>query len=270
MEISVKNIKKSFGEHDVLKGISFDVSEGESFVIIGGSGSGKSTLLNIISGILEPSSGSIEYDGTDITSLDEEGMNKLRTEWGFCFQNGALFGSMTVRENVALPIRKHTELADSVIDNMVKIKLDMVGLTGFADLNPSELSGGMVKRAALARALALDPQVLFCDEPGSGLDPVMSAAIDQLIIDLTDKTDISTILVTHSMNSAFAVADRMILLHEGTVMAKGTPEDIRDSSDPLVNQFVEGKPDGPIPLRQNREQFIREMLGEERTSETTS
>lgn len=267
MNIEVRNVKKQFGDHVVLDGISYEVNVGESLVIIGGSGSGKSTLMNVTSGILEPTAGSVLYDGEDITKMNEDEMDELRKEWGFCFQDGALFGSKTVFDNVALPIREHTDLAEEVIENMVKIKLDMVGLTGFGDLYPSELSGGMIKRAALARALALDPEVLFCDEPASGLDPIMSAAINQLILDLTGKTDITSLMVTHSMESAFTVADRIIFLHEGEIKAEGTPEDIKGHSDGMVQQFVQGNPDGPIPLRQNREQFIREMLGQKREEE---
>jgi len=268
MEIKVSNIEKHFGDHEVLQGITTNVPEGETLAIIGGSGSGKSTLLNIISGNLQPTSGFIKFNGTDITDLSESKLNRFRRNWGFCFQSGALFGSKTVGENVALPIVEHTDLAPEVIEKMVKIKLDMVGLTGFEDLYPSEISGGMVKRASLARALALDPDVLFCDEPSSGLDPVMSAEIDNLILDLTNKTDITAVIVTHDMESAFTVGDRVLLLNEGTVAIEGTPEDIRSSGDPLVRQFVERRAQGPMSMRQNREQFLREMAGEPYQPET--
>lgn len=261
MKITVDDVTKHFGEHRVLQGISTEVPDGETLAIIGGSGSGKSTLLNIISGNLSPTSGTVCFDDTDITSLDKQALNDLRKQWGFCFQSGALFGSLTVGENVALPIREHTDLAGEVIEKMVKIKLDMVGLTGFGDLYPSEISGGMVKRAALARALAMDPEVLFCDEPSSGLDPVMSAEIDELILNLTNKTNITAVIVTHEMESAFTVADHVLLLNEGTIAAEGPPEQIKNSDDPLVRQFIDREAEGPMSMRGNREQFVREMKG---------
>ena len=267
MSIVVEDVHKQFGEHEVLQGISLEVKMGETLVIIGPSGCGKSTLMNVISGILEPTEGSVHHAGKDITKITGDKMDELRKKWGFCFQSGALFGSKTVWENVALPIYEHTDLDEDVIDNMVKIKLDMVGMTGYEQLYPSELSGGMIKRVALARALALDPQVLFCDEPSSGLDPIMTAAINQLILDLTGKTDITTVLVTHKMETAFTVGDRIVLLNDGEIMAEGTPEQIRSETDPLVVQFIEGQADGPIPLRQNRDQFVREMLGDQPTAE---
>ncbi|OGH59157.1 MAG: ABC transporter ATP-binding protein [Candidatus Lindowbacteria bacterium RIFCSPLOWO2_12_FULL_62_27] len=260
MDIAVEGIEQRYGPRAVLRGVSFKVAPGETMVIMGGSGCGKSTLLRVLSGIEKPSAGRVLYNGQDIVRMTEEDLDRLRKRWGFCFQGGALFGSLTVGENVAFPIHEHTTLGGKVVDIMVKMKLDMVGLTGFGDLYPSQISGGMAKRVALARAMALDPEVLFMDEPSAGLDPVMSAAIDQLILDLAKKTKITTILVTHEMKSAFAVADRMILLHEGVVVADGRPADMRESLDPLIRQFIDGLPDGPIPLRRNRDEYVRSML----------
>lgn len=262
MHIVVQGVEQRYDSRAVLRGVNFEVKPGETMVIMGGSGCGKSTLLRILSGIERPTSGSVCYDGQDITKMTEPEMDKLRMRWGFCFQGGALFGSLTVGENVAYPIREHhSTLDEKVIDIMVKMKLDMVGLTGFGDLYPSQISGGMAKRVALARAMALDPGVLFCDEPSAGLDPVMSAAIDQLILDLTRKARVTTILVTHEMKSAFTVGDRMTLLHEGVVVAEGTPDVIRGSKDPLVRQFIDGLADGPIPLRRHRDEYLKSMTG---------
>ncbi len=261
MRIIVENVEKQYGPRYVLRGVNFNVEPGETLVIMGGSGCGKSTLLRVLCGIEKPTAGAVTYNGEDIVTLSEGGMDRLRKRWGFCFQGGALFGSMTVGENVAYPIREHALLDEKVIDIMVKMKLDMVGLTGFGDLYPSQISGGMVKRVALARAMALDPEVLFMDEPSAGLDPVMSAAIDQLILDLTKKTKITTILVTHEMKSAFSVADRMVLLHGGVVVAEGKPETFRTTADPLIRQFIDGLADGPIPLRRNRDEYLKSMIG---------
>jgi phospholipid/cholesterol/gamma-HCH transport system ATP-binding protein len=259
MRIDIEGVEQRYGPRYVLRGVNFSVEPGETLVIMGGSGCGKSTLLRILSGIEKPTAGAVKYDGRDIAQMSESEMDPLRKRWGFCFQGGALFGSLTVGENVAYPIREHGNLGDKVIDIMVKMKLDMVGLTGFGDLYPSQISGGMVKRVALARAMALDPEVLFMDEPSAGLDPVMSAAIDRLMLDLTKKTKITTILVTHEMKSAFTVADRMILLHEGVVVAAGKAELFRTSTDPLIRQFIDGQADGPIPLRRNRDEYVRSM-----------
>lgn len=262
MEITVEGVEQRYGSRYVLRGVNFKVKTGETLVIMGGSGCGKSTLLRVLSGIERPTVGKVRYNGEDIIAMTDSELDRLRKRWGFCFQGGALFGSQTVGENVAYPIQEHANLGDKVVDIMVKMKLDMVGLTGFGDLHPSQISGGMVKRVALARAMALDPEVLFMDEPSAGLDPIMSAAIDQLILDLTKKTKITTILVTHEMKSAFTVADRMILLHEGVVVAEGTPADMKASKEPLVRQFVDGLPDGPIPLRRNRDEYLRSMTGQ--------
>lgn len=260
MNIAVEGVEQRYGPRYVLRGVNFKVEQGETLVIMGGSGCGKSTLLRVLSGIERPTAGKVSYNGQDIVSMPESELDTLRKRWGFCFQGGALFGSQTVGENVAYPIREHTDLGEKVVDIMVKMKLDMVGLTGFADLHPSQISGGMAKRVALARAMALDPEVLFMDEPSAGLDPIMSAAIDQLILDLTKKTKITTILVTHEMKSAFTVADRMILLHEGVVVAEGKPAEMRATKDPLIRQFIDGLPDGPIPLRRNRDEYVRNMM----------
>lgn len=259
--ISVRNLSKSFGDRLVLRKIDLDVYKGERLVIVGGSGCGKSTLLRCLISVHEPDSGSIKFFGTEIVGLQEEGkMDEIRKRFGVLFQNGALYNSLTVGENVALPMREHTDLAESVIEIMVKVKLELVGLRDFNELMPSELSGGMQKRVALARAIALDPEVLFYDEPTSGLDPVMTAVIDQLIIDLSKKMGITSAVVTHDMNSAYRVADRIIMLYRGEIIAEGTPEETKNTKNELVRQFVHGLADGPIPLRVSSKDFYEDLL----------
>lgn len=259
--ISVRNIRKSFNGRIVLKDINLDVYKGEKVIIIGGSGCGKSTLLRCLIGVHEPDSGSIKFFGTETVGLkDENKMNEIRKRFGILFQNGALYNSLTVGENVALPIREHTNLAESVIDIMVKVKLELVGLRDFNNLMPSQISGGMQKRVALARAIALDPEVLFYDEPTSGLDPIMTAVIDELVIELNKKMGISSVVVTHDMKSASRIADRIIMLYKGEVIAEGKPEDIMNSQNKFVQQFIQGLADGPIPLRVSSKDFYEDLL----------
>jgi phospholipid/cholesterol/gamma-HCH transport system ATP-binding protein len=215
-------------------------------VILGGSGSGKSTLLRLMIG-------GLRYDGGDIVGWDKSlgkmsdaELAEYRKSVGVLFQSGALYNSMTVAENVALPLREHTDLPDETIDIIVTIKLQQVGLREHADKMPSQLSGGMKKRAGLARAMALDPKILFYDEPSAGLDPVTSAQIDQLIIDLNKKLGVTSVVVTHEMDSAFRIADRMVLLNRGKFIVSGTPEELKNSTDPLVRQFIYGLTEGPL------------------------
>jgi len=258
--IAVRNLVKKFNDLVVLDDLNFHVNKGEILVIMGGSGCGKSTLLRLLIGAMRPTSGRIEMLGTDLTRLDTEGLDALRRKIGILFQSGALFNSLTVGENIALPLKEHTELSEDVIGIMVKMKLEMVGLRDFEHLKPSEISGGMKKRVGLARAMALDPQIMFYDEPSAGLDPIASAMIDELMMDLNKKTGVTSIVVTHDMGSAFKIADRMILLFRGRAVAEGTPAEIRSSGDPLVRQFINGLADGPIPLRVSVKDYAEDLL----------
>ena len=247
--VEVSGVRLSFEDRRILDGVDLRVMAGERMVILGSSGCGKSTLLRVMLGAYRPDEGRVSVFGRDITVMAEEELNEMRRRWGAVFQGGALYNSMTVGENVALPLRENTQLDDSIIAIMVRMKLDLVGLSDFEDLKPAQISGGMAKRVSLARAIALDPEILFFDEPTTGLDPVTGGGIMRLINDLTVKTGATGVIVTQDMNCAFTCADRIALLHGGRVHAVGTPGEIRDSSDPLVRQFINGDPDGPIPFR---------------------
>ena len=238
-QISVRNLRVSYGEQEILHGIGFDVVQGETLAILGGSGSGKSTLLRALVGLEKPSRGEIWIRGRDLANTSAAEMDELRKKIGMSFQGGALFGSMTVGENVALPLREHTQLEDSTIEIILRLKLQQVGLDGFEYYTPSQLSGGMKKRAAIARALALDPEILFFDEPSAGLDPIIAAGIDQLILELKRAFRMTIIVVTHELASAFLIADRMLLIDKGNIVALGTPEEMRSSRQPRVRQFLD-------------------------------
>ncbi|HYE02283.1 MAG TPA: ABC transporter ATP-binding protein [Phycisphaerales bacterium] len=272
--VSVRNLVKRFDDRTVLSGVSLDVREGETLVIMGGSGCGKSTLLRCMIGSIRPEEGDVALFGQRINGLPEKELDEVRKKFGILFQSGALFNSMTIAQNVALPLEEHTELDREIIDIQVKIKLELVGLREHADKYPAQVSGGMKKRAGLARALALDPRVLFYDEPSAGLDPVTSAEIDRLIVDLTRKLGVTSVVVTHEMDSAFTIADRMAMLDKGRVLAVNTrewfdrlrrtdaadaerlPEDLR-----LIRQFLRGDADGPITERRAATNYAEDLLG---------
>jgi phospholipid/cholesterol/gamma-HCH transport system ATP-binding protein len=237
--ISLRNLRVSYGEREILHGISFDVVRGETLVILGGSGSGKSTLLRTLVGLEKPSAGEIWINGRDLAKTSAEEMDEIRRKIGMSFQGGALFGSMTVGENVALPLREHTRLEDSTIEIILRLKLQQVGLEGFEYYTPAQLSGGMKKRAAVARALAMDPEILFFDEPSAGLDPIIAAGIDELILELKRAFHMTIIVVTHELASAFLIADRMLLIDKGNIVALGTTEEMRSSTQPRVRQFLD-------------------------------
>ena len=237
--ISLRNLRVSYGEREILHGINFDVVRGETLVILGGSGSGKSTLLRTLVGLEKPSAGEIWIKGRDLAKTSEAEMDEIRTKIGMSFQGGALFGSMTVGENVALPLREHTHLEDSTIEIILRLKLQQVGLEGFEYYTPAQLSGGMKKRAAVARALAMDPEILFFDEPSAGLDPIIAAGIDQLILELKRAFRMTIVVVTHELASAFLIADRMLLIDKGNIVALGTTEEMRSSTQPRVRQFLD-------------------------------
>src|SRR3977135_1020343 len=237
--ISVRDLRVNYGEREILHGISFDVNRGETLVILGGSGSGKSTLLRTLVGLAQPTSRQIWTQGQDIAAISSSAMDEIRKKIGMSFQGGALFGSMTVGENVALPLREHTKLEDSTIEIILRLKLDQVGLSKFENYMPSQLSGGMKKRAAVARALAMDPEILFFDEPSAGLDPIIAAGVDQLILELKQAFHMTIIVVTHELASAFLIADRMVLIDKGNVVAIGSKEEMRSSTHPRVRQFLD-------------------------------
>lgn len=257
--IKTDNIFKAFGERHILNGTTLEVYKGETFVIMGGSGCGKSTLLRHLIGALKPDSGKVYLLGKDLTTLNESEMDEVRKKIGMCFQSSALFDSMTVGENISLPLKEHTKLDDSVIDIVVKMKLELVGLRGFEDLMPSMLSGGMKKRVGLARAIVMDPQIVFYDEPTAGLDPIVSAVIDKLILDLSKKLSITSVVVTHDMNSVFRIADRIAMLNQGKVIAIGTRDQIRNTDNELVKQFIKGEPDGPVSFMQKKDDYLESL-----------
>src|SRR6476620_3412419 len=261
--IQVLDVVKKYGGRTVLDQIRLDVFKGETLVILGGSGSGKSTLLRLMIGNIKPDGGDIVSLGKSIAKMTDEELAAYRKNIGVLFQSGALFNSMSVADNVALPLREHTDLPEETIDIMVKIKLELVGLREHADKMPAQLSGGMKKRAGLARAIALDPKILFYDEPSAGLDPVTSAEIDQLIIDLNRKLGVTSVVVTHEMDSAFRIADRMVLLDRGKFVVSGSPDEMRESSDPLVRQFVHGLTSGPLTDRRRAGGYEVDLLGGE-------
>jgi phospholipid/cholesterol/gamma-HCH transport system ATP-binding protein len=241
--IEVKNLITHYGDREILKDISFSVPKGETTVILGGSGCGKSTLLKHLIGLMKPTGGEILINGYDITEMNEDGMNEVRKKMGILFQGSALLNSMTVAENVALPLREHTKLNRSTIDIMVRMKLDLVGLSGFDKFYPSQLSGGMKKRAGLARAIALDPELLFFDEPSAGLDPVTAAGLDELIINLKNVFRMTIIVVTHELPSVFAIADYVIMLDKGQAIFAGTLDSLRASENPRIRHFLDRKPE---------------------------
>lgn len=269
--IRVIDLVGGFGEKVVLDRVNLDVMRGETVVIMGGSGCGKSTLLRHIIGTLEPRAGRVEMFGRNIADLTGREFDEIRKRFGVLYQSGALFSSMTVGQNVALPMQEHTPLDRETIEATVTIKLELVGLRDAVDLMPSELSGGMRRRAGLARALALDPEILFYDEPSSGLDPVTSAQIYRLMGELADKLGVTSVIVSHDMTLAFQLADRMALLEGGRVMKVGRPEEfaaVRDSAAPgdeasaMVRQFLRGEAEGPLGKPRKMEDYARELLGE--------
>ena len=236
--IELKQVDKSFGDKQVLKNISFRVENGETMALIGGSGSGKSTMLRLMIGLDRPTAGEIWIDGTEITQLSEEELDEVRLSMGMVFQYSALFDSMTVRDNVAFGLREHTDYDEEEIQEIVREKLSLVGLPGSEDMMPGELSGGMKKRVGLARALAFGPSIIFYDEPDSGLDPVMTRKIDDLIIETQKKLGVTSIVVTHDMESACLVADRIAMLYQGEIIAMEKTEDFRRLKDPRIREFL--------------------------------
>ena len=250
-EIAVRLAGVTFGydpKRPVLRGIDMAVPRGRVVAIMGGSGCGKTTILRLIGGQLRPQAGTITIAGQDVMALDREQLFALRRKIGMLFQFGALFTDMSVFENIAFPLREHTALQEELIRDLVLMKLNAVGLRGAAQLKPSELSGGMARRVALARAIALDPMLVMYDEPFAGLDPISLGIVGQLVRRLNDALGITSIVVTHDIYESLKIVDYIYFVSEGTIVAQGTPEQVRASGDPFVRQFVDGEPDGPVPF----------------------
>lgn len=244
--IEIRNVHKSFGAHHVLRGADLTVEKGESMTVIGGSGSGKSVLLKHIIGLLFPDKGKVIIDGQEIGALDGEGLNELRKKFGMLFQLAALFDSLTVWENVGFALKQHTKMSDEEVRAVATQKLELVGLRGVEDKMPADLSGGMKKRVGLARAIAMDPAIILYDEPTTGLDPIMADAINDLIIDLRKKLGVTSVAITHDMQSAYKISDRIAMLYKGRILDTGTPDEIRNTENPIVRQFITGSAVGPI------------------------
>ncbi len=254
--IEVKNLVTQYGDRVVLKGLSFSIPRGKTTVVLGGSGCGKSTLLNHLIGLLKPTSGQILINGKDITVMNEDQFNEIRKKIGVSFQGAALLNSLTIAENVALPIREHTKLQEPTIQIMVRMKLDLVSLSGFENFYPSQLSGGMKKRAGVARAMALDPEFLFFDEPSAGLDPVTAAGLDELIIKLRDVFKMTIIVVTHELPSLFMIADYVIMLDRGEVLFSGTLDELKRFDHPRVKDFLGRKAEEAVYSPEDYFKFI--------------
>jgi phospholipid/cholesterol/gamma-HCH transport system ATP-binding protein len=246
--IRLENVRKSFGSHAVLRGVDLSIHRDSVCVIIGRSGGGKSVLLKHMIGLLKPDSGRVLVDGRDIVPLNETELAPVRRKFGMLFQGAALFDSLNVAENVAFPLTEHTRMSQSEIMDIVERKLASVGLGGMGGKMPAELSGGMRKRVGLARALALDPEIVLFDEPTSGLDPIISGAITDLIRRTQSEFGATCVVISHDIPSTLSVADRMYMLHEGRIIAEGTPDELRQSSDPVVGQFLRGETEGPIHI----------------------
>ncbi len=247
-KIVIKDLWKTLPGKEVLRGLNLEIKERETLVIIGRSGEGKSVLLKHISRLMQPDKGEIYIDDTEITKLPEEQLNTLMTKLGFLFQGAALFDSLTIEENVGFFLFRYRlkELGEKRIKEIVKEKLELVGLKNIENMKPAELSGGMKKRVGLARAIAVDPEIMLYDEPTTGLDPITSDAINDLIIDMQKKINVTSIVVTHDMTSAFKVADRIAMLYQGKIIYIGTPEEVKNTSNPFVKQFISGSAEGPI------------------------
>jgi phospholipid/cholesterol/gamma-HCH transport system ATP-binding protein len=239
--IEIQQIYKYFDGREVLKDVNLTIQDGESIVVIGCSGCGKTVLLRMIIGLIQPDSGKIIVDGEDVANMDRKNLFRIRKKFGMLFQGAALFDSMTVEENIGLALREHTDLSDKEIREKIAEKLEVVGLPGIEEKRPAELSGGMKKRVGLARALVMDPEIVLFDEPTTGLDPIMADAINDLILETHRKLNITSIVVTHDMASAFKVADRVAMLFDGCVVFTGTPTELQRSDTKVVRQFVEGK-----------------------------
>jgi len=257
--IEVRDLVTHYGKREILHGVSLDVFAGEIMVIMGGSGSGKSTLLRHMMGLELPTSGSVRVLGKDLANLTREEAFEMRRKTGVAFQTGALFSSMTVGENIMLPLQELADLDRTTMEIMMRLKLELVDLAGFEDLMPAELSGGMVKRAAMARAIIMDPKLLFCDEPSSGLDPAVSSALDELILKLRDAVEMTIVVVTHELESAFKIADRITVLDRGEILAVDAPEAIRNSPNERIQNLVHRRPESDVI---DPNEYMKRLTGE--------
>ncbi len=244
--VELRDVRFGYGERVILDGITLTVPRGKVTALMGASGGGKTTVLRLIGGQYRAQSGSLTFDGQEIASLDQIGLYAVRRRMGMLFQFGALFTDLSVFDNVAFPLREHTDLSESMVRDIVLMKLEAVGLRGARDLMPSEVSGGMARRVALARAMALDPQLVMYDEPFAGLDPISLGTAARLIRQLNDTLGLTSVIVSHDLDETFHIADQVIVLANGKIAAQGTPDEVRHSTDPLVKQFVSAAPDGPV------------------------
>jgi phospholipid/cholesterol/gamma-HCH transport system ATP-binding protein len=249
--ISLQHVDKTLGGRKVLDDMSFDVARGESFVIVGGSGVGKSVTIKHIIGLIKPDRGHVVVDGQDITTMRPVDLNRFRRRFGMSFQEGALFDSMSVFENIAFPLRRHTKFTETQIRERVDECLDLVHLEGVSSKRPSELSGGMRRRVGFARAISLKPEILLFDEPTTGLDPVISDVIADLIVEMDRTLNTTTVTITHDMKVAFKIADRVAMLYKGRIVEEGTPETFQQSQNPIVQQFIQGRAEGPLTAMDN-------------------
>ncbi|VVE19146.1 putative phospholipid import ATP-binding protein MlaF [Pandoraea terrigena] len=247
--LELRDVSFGYGERLVLSGLNMRFPRGKVIGVMGGSGCGKTTVLRLIGGLVHASRGTVDFDGTDVASLDHAGWYRLRRRMGMLFQFGALFTDMTVFDNVAFPLREHTRLSDTLIRDLVLMKLNAVGLRGARDMKPAEISGGMARRVALARTIALDPDLVMYDEPFTGLDPISLGITANLIRKLNDALGATSIIVSHDVTETFAIADYIYFISEGRIGAEGTPEAMRASSDPTVRQFIDAQPDGPVKFQ---------------------
>jgi phospholipid/cholesterol/gamma-HCH transport system ATP-binding protein len=255
--IQVKNLVAAYDDRIVLDKINLDIYPGESMIILGRSGCGKSTFLRHLIGLAKPADGQILIRGKDITRMDEDERIEASKKIGMLFQSAALFNSMTVGDNIAFPLRAHTNLKESVIQIMMKMKLQLVGLSGFDKFKPAQLSGGMKKRAGLARAIAMDPEILFCDEPSAGLDPIVAAGLDNLILKLKKAFKMTIVVVTHELESVYIIADRIAMMHNGKIIAVGTKEELKRNQEPIVQQFLNRQADEE---KIDRKQYLNSII----------
>jgi len=258
--IRCKALSKSYGGTTALDQVDLHVREHQTTVIMGGSGSGKTTLLRLVAGLEQPTAGEIRYQDEDLVHMPRRRLYKLRETMGMVFQYSALLNSLNVYDNVAFTLHEHTDLDEELVHTIVTMKLEQVGLRGLDQLMPSELSGGMAKRVALARAIAMDPAIVFFDEPTSGLDPISAGVITTLVHALSEKSKYTSVVVTHDVQAGLSIADHVVLLWQGCVIAEGSAEDIRRSTDARVRQFIEGSPDGPIPFSRSTTSYVDDLL----------
>ena len=260
--IKVKNLVKKYDNITVSNHLNCHFAKGKVTVILGGSGSGKTSLLRQLTGLEKPDSGAVYFNGLDLTTMRKKELYDTRKKMGMLFQGSALFNYLNIFENIAFPLREHTKIADNIIKTIVTMKLEMVGLRGTEELLPSQLSGGMTKRVGLARAIVMDPEIIFYDEPTSGLDPISTGVIDKLIKDLNQTLNITSVVVSHDIQSCFRIADNIIILFSGDIIAEGTVEEIKNSKDLRVKQFINGEPEGPIPFTRTDKNYLDEILFE--------